>query len=256
MNRPSSEVLQALERIEHLPLFYPCSGKDLKAPIETFALYIKEFWFVDKYYFEDREPEKERPALALEDGYKLLNVAFRKIDDSVWEGRKNVYEAHYEVCPRVVRTETYQHLTSGSIITVHRHRRTGPSALRTEIDQLGIFYYRGDSGEGGSGTEWLTICKWPGAKEQKKIVEKDALIFKVLDKLVDGGLLVTDGSMCKDEPHPYWELQRFHMNQEVRTNAVDLAQPFTAPTGREFRCIGYAGEHGKGPTLIWQVSRP
>lgn len=257
MNKPSPNVLQALERIGHLPLFYPCSGADLLAPIKTFAPYIKEFWFVDKDYFRDMKPEQERPALALKDGYKLLNVAFRKIDDSVWEGRKNVYKAHYEVCPRVVRIETYQHLTSGSIITIHRHRRTGPSALETEIDQLGIFYYRGDSNaDGGSKTHWLTIHKWATPGEQKRTLRKGALIFEVLDKLVDGGLIVTDGSMCMGKNNPYRELQRFHSDHAIKAKAVNEAQQFTDPTGRKFHCIGYAGECYRCPTLIWQVSRP
>lgn len=247
----TAQLIEALKPLQHLPLFYPCSGNDLAAPIKTFAPYIKEFWFADVNYFRYGNYKDVRPVLAASKTYELTNVTFpsAKIEEIDWKD-----DRHYEKCPPVIRRETYLHRVTGEPITVNRHKRTGPSALRTEISALGVFYYRGDSDEGGSATHWLTIRRWNNLRSRRRTLRKGALIFEVLDKLVDGGLLVTDGSMCKGFNNPYKELQRFHSNCDIGSQAVEEVQPFTDPMGRTFRCIGYAGEC-YGPTLIWQVSQ-
>ena len=156
-NRSSASLGNRLQEVRHLPLFYPCSGRDLIEPITTFAPHIREFWFVDIGYFERESAEKTRPVLNASSDYHLLDVAFRfaSIPESEWRD-----DPKYSVCPPVIRTETYRHIPSGETVTIHRHRRTGPAALRTEIDKMSVFYYRGDSDDGGgSSTHWLTIRK-------------------------------------------------------------------------------------------------
>ncbi|MDD5368145.1 MAG: hypothetical protein PHQ40_03590 [Anaerolineaceae bacterium] len=85
------------------------------------------------------------------------------------------------------------------------------------------------------------------------------LIYEVLEKTVDGGLIVTDGSMMELPiyPHnPYAELARFHCKNDSRgEQASDLMEPFIDLLGNQFTCIGYLGE-GYGPTLIWKVDKP
>ena len=158
---------------------------------------------MDVNYFQDGNYEGVKPVLEMSKAYELTGVTFRlaNIEESVWKDDKN-----YQTCPPIVRSETYLHTATGETITVHRHRRTGPSALRTEIDTLGIFYYRGDSDEGGSATHWLTIHGWNYRPTRQRARRSVPLIFEVLDKLTDGGLLVTDGSMCKGFNNPYIEL--------------------------------------------------
>lgn len=245
-------LAEALKPLANFPLFYPCSGNDLTAPIKTFFPYIKEFWFVDVGYFPDGNYENVAPVLNVTYGYELMTVVSRlaSIEESEWKN-----DSRYQKCPPLVRTESYRHTATGEIFTVHRHRRTGPSALRTEVGALGIFYYRGDSTEGGRKTHWLTIQKWNHPPSQLKTLSKGCLIFEVLDKLVNGGLLVTDGSMCEGENNSYKELRRFRSNHNIGKQAVEQVEAFTDPMNRKFRCIGYAGE-SKGPTLIWQVSKP
>jgi hypothetical protein len=118
---------------------------------------------------------------------------------------------------------------------MYQYGRRGCTALRTNIHNLGVFFYRGDSNEGGSGTLWL-----------------QAHIGEVIAKLVDGGLIVTDGSNYDGDT--YYEMRRFRGNDDIRGGALDQARPFEDKGGNQFRCVGYLGEK-YGPTLAWQVSK-
>jgi hypothetical protein len=106
------------------------------------------------------------------------------------------------------------------------------------LGTLGVFFYRGDTlghGEGSSGVPWLG----------------EELFAKVLDRLVDGGLVVTDGSnWSADGPRP---LATFYEKLGIGDEAVARSEPF-AWGGRRFCCVAYVGER-YGPTLVWQVTR-
>jgi hypothetical protein len=226
-----------LEHLSGATLFYPCSGIDFETPRGLFAPYVQDFWFVDIGYFRQASPESPRRFLELNGGYEFLDVQMRlpNIPETEWHD-----DERYDSSP-YVRTETYRHISSGRTVRIHLHKRRGPSALDTEIDKLGVFFYRGDSeGEGGSGTLWLTV--------HRKTVN---LIDKVLDKLIDGGLIVTDGSNCDRNKNPYAELGKFYQ-KPVGCEAVKLAKPFEDNAGHRFQCIGYAGDK-YGPTLVWQI---
>ena len=49
-----------------------------------------------------------------------------------------------------VLTELYLHSISGELISIHRRRGFGPSALPKEIGKLGVFFHHGD----GPGLAW------------------------------------------------------------------------------------------------------
>jgi hypothetical protein len=237
-----------LEHLQGTALFYPCCGDDLLLPITTFSPFVSDFWFVDLAYFSQYLLDKQQPVLSEKDGYTFLDKQVRlpAISEEDCRAHEKVHEQ-----PPYILTERYCHLGSERRICVHRHLRRGPSALRKEIDRLGVFFYRGDSEE-GSGTLWLTVREWHKAKKRKR----RWLIHEVLDKLIDGGLIATDGSMCKGEHNPYREFRRFHGNQEVSdTEAVKLMSPFEDDTGRFFRCIGCLGKHYNGPTMVRPVTK-
>lgn len=239
----------ALLKVKDLALFYPCSGNDLLEPIELFSPHVSEFWFVDRGYFTsghqdtrfygaDEAADRQRPLLEHDRRYRLLDRRIEGPPD--WDRR------HVDIEPCVL-SETYRHLESRRLITVHRRRGYGFSAFRKEIaaGRLGVFFYRRDSvGEGGSGNQWLR-------KEH---------LDEVCAKLADGGLLVIDGSdgsgyirrtgiyktLCK------------HAWKSPRLSPAEIISGLPVcpdGAGRQFRCVGYAGS-GYGPTLIWQVSRP
>jgi hypothetical protein len=172
---------QALEKLQGSRLFYPCSGADLITPIRLFSPYIQDFWFVDRGYFRsshqdtreyglDRPADQHAPLLQRVSDYRLIDVRIEGPHD------QSGYDTDIKPC---VRTEVYEHLPSGRLITVNMRRGYGYSAFRDDIGSLGVFFYRGDSqGEGGSGKHWL----------------KKEHIREVLAKLDNHGLMVLDGS--------------------------------------------------------------
>jgi len=237
-----------LNRVNGTALFYPCSGDDLHAPIRMFAPHVKDFWFVDRGYFAPGHQDTKRygmdvdacrakPVLAGNPDYELVDTTI--YGPSSWNpGNRDI-----EPC---ILKETYRHLPSGKQIRVRRRRGYGFSAFRTEIRQIGVFFYRGDSpGEGGSGNLWL----------------KSSHVDEICAKLIDGGLLVTDGSQQCNWPRQaskskYGPLAQYHFGKKPcpvdPEEIVRTTKPFQDPKGRRFNCVGYAGKR-YGPTLVWKV---
>ena len=255
--QPSFDA-QILQNLGDSPLFYPHSGKDLIAPIQLFAPHISDFWFADLGYFGFNAPaDSVQPVLNAKLGFHLLDVT---IDGNVAATRKRIErdgQEFWDIEP-CLRSETYEHLLSGRQIKVHRRRGFSTCAFG-RLPKIGVFFYRGDSSE-GSNVAWLRASNWSRNKTQKW------LFHEVLGRLVDGGLVVTDGSRHEDagglpvttQPQkgyfPFLELARFHTNNEIGIDAVKLAESFRDDEGRHFKCVGYAGQK-YGPTLIWRVTR-
>ncbi len=239
---------EALATVEGTALFYPCSGGDLEIPIRLFSPTVTEFLFVDRGYFTpghqdtkrygyDRPADEVAPVLGGNADYKLLRKDIEGLP--YW----SLHSRDIEPC---ALTETYRHLTSGKTIKIKRRRGYGFSAFRNDIRQIGVFFYRGDSGgEGGSGNLWL----------------KPDHIDEICAKLIDGGLLVTDGSQQSSRTNSspkaeYYPLAQYHGTRPCPKDSEEIVRatkPFTDSKGRTFQCIGYAGER-YGPTLIWRVN--
>jgi hypothetical protein len=241
---------EILERINNSKLFYPCSGNDWKIPIKLFSPHVTDFWFVDKGYFSrghdytkdyrlDVPANEQRLVLGADKQYKLLN---KKIN-----GPYNWPPDDKHITPCIL-SETYRHIPTNREVTIHRHREYGLLAFQNEkeIDKLGVFFYRGDSaGEGGSGDLWL----------------KPKRLDEVCNKLIDGGLIVLDGSDGCMQTHRkksgiYKELWKYR-DKEVSQCPEELIKDmksFTDHKGRRFNCIGYAGRTDR-PTMIWQVHK-
>lgn len=240
--------MNVLESIRDTCLFYPCSGGDLVIPIQLFSPFITDFWFVDKGYFSpgdqdtkyeklDLPADKQAPLLKTDNNYRFIKSAI--VGPVSWAPQNR----DIEPC---VLTETYEHIASGRQIRVHRRRGYGFSALRYEMQSIGVFFYRGDSyGEGGSGNLWL---------------HQDH-VYEICDKLIDGGLLVTDGSnrgaFTSKKHYDYHQFDG-HRGLDVNTDPekyIRSVAGFTDNRGNTFSCIGYAGQR-YGPTMIWQVNKP
>ena len=232
-------------------LFYPCSGPDWLEPIQRFTPHIREFWFVDPDYFKNHRLSpnatqsvssgKYRPKALLRDHPEFTHIDSRIEGDltAKEETRTNPKNGHqYPFYIPCTVAERYRDSKTGHEFIVHRHRGDGQHAIGRLTTPLGVFFHRGDNGPGGgegaSGAHWLSR-EW---------------LTPVLDRLVDGGLIVTDGS-CGIE---YPELSKHHQSK-LGEAAVEATVPFTDNDGRAFKCIGYAGER-YGPTLIWQVNKP
>jgi hypothetical protein len=238
-----------LEQVKNSALFYPCSGSDLFIPIEIFSPYVTDFWFVDRGYFSpghqdtryfglDVAADQQAPVLEEDSRYELLSKMIK--GPPVWN------KDDRDITPCIL-TETYRHLETGREIRIHKRRGYGFSALDKEIkiNELGVFFYRCDSsGEGGSGNLWLATSH----------------INDICHKMIDGGLIVTDGSNEPERRHDrgHKELCRIRScrpNLKTPEEFINFHQSFEDDRGRHFSCVGYAGMRC-GPTMIWQVQKP
>lgn len=212
-----------LRRLQGMALFYPHSANDLQMPVRMFAPWITDFWFVDLAYFDSDHPANQaKYALAGKIDYEPLSFTLNGPPISAHDIR--------DIDP-CVRSETYRHKASGLQFRVHRRRGYSFTGFRVESFTLGVFFYRGDSAE-GSNIPWLSMRRSRRSRD---------FIFDVLNKLIDGGLIVTDGSRCEGSSNPYKELRRFHTTDEIDgPTAMRETQSFTDAQGRTFRCVGYS----------------
>jgi hypothetical protein len=232
----------ALEHIEGSSLFYPCSGKDTLGALKLFSPYITDFWYTDIYYFGmcrgDRTPT---PGDSRQ--YKFISREIKGPERAEMTTKYDEVKKEYyrDIEPCVV-TEKYLHIPSGRIITFNLKRGFGEYTLRNFDKKLGVFYYRGDSGgEGGSGITWL---------DSKRIK-------LICSKLMDGGLIVTDGSNSSRNGK-FNEFEKYHHPAENKPSPEEMIgsmKPMKGINGLTITCIGYAGER-YGATLIWQIKKP
>jgi hypothetical protein len=253
MNERFILKVKELERVNNSTLFYPCSGNDLLLPIELFSPYVTDFWFVDRGYFSpghqdtkdfglDVSADKQPLALVLgkDTRYEYVENS-RKID-----GPPSWRFENRDISPCIL-SETYRHKETHREIRIHLRRGYGFSAFRSEIKELGVFFYRGDSwGEGGSGNLWL----------------EEGHMDEVCNKLIDCGLIVSDGSDGSPrcgyrEGGVYKEMWKYswkEVSMEIDALVASF-KSFTDSKGRILKCVGYAGRR-YGPTMIWQVMKP
>lgn len=219
-------------------LFSPCSGSDIDLPFELFLDVVSEFWFVDVNYSCDTI-QSLHPDLTCPSGYRVLR-ADTIHPSGIQTDDDRVYADH----PPCLRTTVYEHEQTGRRVVVNTFRRRGPSAL-LDLPVIHVFFYRGDSlGEGGSGTWWLT--------QYEKKRRMTPLIQEVLARLPGDGLIVTDGSNCReDEWNPY---RHFSLVQRRGTAKEIIRSGFSFfdDNGNLFECVGYVGNR-YGPTFVWKL---
>ncbi len=216
-------------------LFYPCSWWDLRGPLLGFTPYVSSFWFADTGYSEDRSDLGRilRPGYRVAGGTRVepIQLAGDESTTLLRRGRRP-FVTHCQVhCENEAKD-----------IDVRLCGADGPALFRSIQERIGVFFYRGD-GDGDGGLRGI-----------------EGQLPYVLDRLVDGGLIVTDGCNQfggEEAELPYWELGRFCYTQTNVLRAFRDARDISDAAGRRFRCVGFV-EHddfGKGPTLVWQVTR-
>lgn len=228
-------------------LFYPCVGRDTYYPIRCLIKYVSDFHFVEIMDINMLPNFECRKDIEYDPNRKTIHfdlvknvVSFPPYDDNIDEEKLTQLRLKFikPVGYTGKRGKIYKHelmLVDNRIVNVYCHVQDG-LAVFTSLENISIFFLRRDSiGEGGSGQGWF--------KEE---------IFKlILDKLLDGGIIVTDGSSGyftkPDVPWKgFWE-------KKADDKGNNLPKDFTY-YGRNFKCIGIFGP-GYGPTLIWQVKQ-
>ncbi len=220
-------------------LFYPCCGDDTREPIQLFIDRITEFHFADSRRFPTLPTAYVCPGIPAARPHRTNGVRFPHrgyiFDPTpVFQWAERDEPTHKEVW--TVRGRP------GETITLYGHKADGEETFN-KLPALSVFYYRGDSpGEGGSGVWWL------GPR----------LFHRILDKLVDGGLIVTDGS--NPDPgfrhvpwNPLWETNRWWDLRAGEPEPKDLVWEFEY-AGRRFIRLMECG-YRYGPVYAWRVER-
>ena len=137
-------------------LFYPCCGSDIDDAISSFGSCVQACHFADPY-----NPPGRRSSRHVE--WRTLSIPHV---EWIVMGPQKRWRLPHSGCE------------------IHVHRKDGLLTLLEDVQDLSVFYYRGDmTGEGGSNQLWLN----------------PVLFHAVLAKLLDGGMVATDGSNCGNE---------------------------------------------------------
>jgi len=238
--------------------FYPCCGNDTYEPLRLFIDKILEFHFVDNELL----PKLPNLELGIDDvkdqTYNERSVrATQTIPKEIITKAKETTaenEVSIEILEKLDKlylkptgfrneiTRTYEQewtytLRKDRNIKVYRHIQDGLITFMG-LDNIAVFFLRGDSeGEGGSGQRWF----------QPEIFDL------ILDKLVNGGILVTDGS--SNDPKTYLTVpwRPLWQNKDYRRNDNPKRPDDFYYKGRFFKCIEKCG-HRYGPVYIWKVT--
>lgn len=113
-------------------LFYPCSGKDLAAPLKQFKDPVDCFWFVDYHYTAAfRMPPIQ--------GFSTPKTTSIRHLSGITLKKKQEYTVE-------VKTYTSVRDTDGRQVEINLCRGRGYDAFRSIFDQLGetleVFFYR------------------------------------------------------------------------------------------------------------------
>jgi hypothetical protein len=253
-----------LTSIEKKFLFYPCSGNDITIPVKTFMDFVSTFWFVDKYYYRGDYNLIQLIRPIIIHGMKHLRSEFSGSDLVNMDSKKINADSTYDYLEPGYRTDIYEYKSRIIKINIRRgfgyNSLFGPTTLPINRNNLGVFFYRGDSFEGGSRQTWMSSQPVRMLRGQEKV----PLLQRIIEALPDKGILATDGSNhdfpgCRSNypfDEDYKELVKYNRNKDISCNeAVKKANDFTDRKGNLFNCIGDAGM-SYGPTLIWQIHKP
>lgn len=227
-------------------LYYPCCGADTLEPIKLFLMYVNQFHFADIANIS-------LPAVTGQEGRNRLNKIFEwgkfcsgregelllkpywfaekgilsnvKVDQVTQDFKKTLSDDTWVPKNPGIYQETWSNSRDGSKTEVFCHCNDGIITL-SSLDNISVFFYRGDSiGEGGSGQWWL------GPK----------LFNFVLDKLLDGGLIITDGS----NPDPKFRSAEWSPLWNEKNDFIYR--------DRSFKCLGQIAPIGNRVAYVWQV---
>jgi len=220
-------------------LFYPCCGSDTNDPLMFFLDVIDEFHFAERH-----KRCFGLPILAVELEEKVRNN--ERLPDNLPNLISPRRSGWY---PSNIVTSTKKTIDSDTLasyewtiknfhtIKIFCHFRDAFEVFQ-ELDMLSVFFYRNDSsGEGGSGVWWLG----------------ERLFNMIIDKLVDGALIITDGSNPGLYPDrvdvPWKNLWRYSpSNDSPLDNSGDFIY-----RDRMFKYIGKIGQPRSTP--VWQVKK-
>ena len=226
--------------------FYPCAGNDIEDPIRQFHSVVKEFHFVDidhRFLRQfDRIPRSRSDSTSFPGSRIMVEECPAKtllvsgetcLPEDVLPASKPFEEekiSHQHWISRVAK----------EAFDVYYHQQDGLTVL-SRFRSIAIFYLLGDSdGEGGSRQRWF----------------QQPTFSYLLEKLEDGGLIVTDGASRDRSDNTsvwkeFWGGTTRYIND--RREVTSIPDDFEYKN-LQFRCLGQAGWR-YGPVFVWQVHK-
>ena len=230
-------------------LFYPCCGEDIFDAIQYFNSFVDTFFFCDiKIRINNQTIRKIKSNLPDFDLLKSYEVftwkKYSGYSDSRRQeaSRQNIEPSLYEKKLKKT-TQIWNNEKKNKQITIIWYEGDGYEVFTKEeiLTQIGIFFYRGDSGgEGGSNVGWLKV--------EGDIGKINKHFDVVLQKLSNNGLIVTDGSNCGEK---YKFLKSYC---DIRKELALENLPSVRKEKNEFKCIGKITPR-YGHTLVWQIEK-
>lgn len=237
-------------------LFYPCCGDDTYEPIMQFIDTATEFHFVDIKRvprFPILECNNKAPAGTARNNNRngrSLVIPSSLIERLVDRQRKDtvvdetnitrlkqmgIKSSGYRGQVTISKKEIWESsISTNGKIMIYGHKQDGLIKF-LDFYEIGIFYLRGDSlGEGGSGQQWF----------QPKLFDL------ILDKLVNGGFIVTDGSGLHYETRDIVPWKNLWGGLDF--SGLDRKPDDFIYRDSYFSCIGKCGER-YGPVFLWKV---
>ena len=233
-------------------LYYPCAGKDTKVPIDLFGELVNELHFSDinkvtlpyveccvtkkcksngaweRVQCNDRENERKLVGIYDRNLVKEAQVDSVKRNLDVGEFFKSNFNFKVgDIRLSDVREIEKWKLSNDKEINLVQHCLDGILTLLL-LDKISVFFYRNDScNQDGSNQLWFS----------------PDIFDKLVDKLVDGAIIATDGS-----------------NYDLENNEVVWNKLWTKDTpNRDFsykNCnFKYLGYHEENNIGIWQVKK-
>lgn len=223
--------------------YYPCAGQDLIEPLRLFTDHCAELVFEDIGYNFSNPPR-----LVLE------SARYEHVDQQLIGEKKSGISMRLDSSGR-----SYRHVDPGKLIDIFvdrklnrtlriiRQRGFGQYELdRVPDGDLGIFFHRGDSagGESGSGAWFL-------ANRRARHLKLANLFDKIKRCLSSTALIVSDGSNTEI---PFLRKTYVSFNRLVIRNLHNANNTFEY-SGLRWERIAQIGDSRHGPTFVWKVNR-
>jgi hypothetical protein len=211
-------------------LFYPCCGYDTFEPLHLFQNVIKEFHFCDK-------EQIGLPPIHNQNIMDIRHQGINTINESL-----NIIYLNSKLVNKpegITYQEFYLNRENDHQLEVHAHIKDAISVFK-QLKDIAIFFYRGDSMGGlGSGITWLGPDLFP----------------QIVEKMVDGGYLITDGS---NPDANQLETDWNELYKHSHWNYPDL-MPGEQPKDFKYRdhtftCLGSIGKR-YGDVYVWRVNK-
>jgi hypothetical protein len=221
-------------------LFYPAAGQDWVEPVTILKGHVKSFMFCDLKYPQGMKLEDISSRIV---GLELLKSTLDGAPDC-----ELLHNGKYRNIDPSWLQEAYRDSATGNEFTVTRRRGFGQYGLLEQADKtISVFMHRGDTLANGESSSGLHL--WQNQSSSWKPLSN--LLDKILERLCDKCLVITDGSNSRISFMTQWHRKNDSLDPEMWLEECAKTHSFK---GFLWRLVGRL-ENRYGPTLVWGLER-